>query len=156
MKSTTVFVADRRIYLDDEGKVCAADSPNRRTLLVAPGGTLPMEQAVRLGLAAAEEFAPGLDRADAVSVDHPLYGHVVGGAPPAPGADDREGTVDVGGGTLDDGRGRLDEAGEPIDSRDAARPNAGLAPGDDLDGAELGHAEQDEAPGTAKRARGRR
>ena len=52
--------SDRRLYLDAEGKVVEADDPNRATLLVSEGGTLPMEDARRYGLLneAAEKAAP--------------------------------------------------------------------------------------------------
>lgn len=51
------YTADRRLYLDSNGKVVEADSPDRATLLVNVGGTLPLEQARALGLLADEEKA---------------------------------------------------------------------------------------------------
>ncbi|HVZ40622.1 MAG TPA: hypothetical protein VHI13_15185 [Candidatus Kapabacteria bacterium] len=93
-RAGTMYTADRRLYLDAEGRVCEADSPKRLSLLVPAGGQIPMELAERLGLVAAEPPGPGLSREDAVSVDHPLYGHVVdagpgeaAGLPPAAGTD---------------------------------------------------------------------
>lgn len=48
-----LWTADRRIYLDKDGKAVEADDPTRASLLVAQGGTLPLEEAERLGLLAA-------------------------------------------------------------------------------------------------------
>jgi hypothetical protein len=44
------WTADRRLYLDASGKVVEADNPARASLLVAQGGELLMDEAVRLGL----------------------------------------------------------------------------------------------------------
>lgn len=44
------YTADRRLYLDANGVVVEADDPNRATLLVQAGGTLPHARAVELGL----------------------------------------------------------------------------------------------------------
>lgn len=44
------YVADRRLYLDKDGKVVEDDDPNKVSLLVGMGGTLPEEQARALGL----------------------------------------------------------------------------------------------------------
>jgi hypothetical protein len=46
----TRYTADRRLYLDRDGNVVEADSPDRATLLVAEGGTLSTEDAARYGL----------------------------------------------------------------------------------------------------------
>lgn len=48
------FTATERLYLDPDGKVVSADDPNRRSLLVSVGGTLPMERAQSLGLVDAD------------------------------------------------------------------------------------------------------
>ena len=45
-----VYESDERLYLDSEGKVVKADDPNRKTLLVGKGGTIPVERARELGL----------------------------------------------------------------------------------------------------------
>jgi hypothetical protein len=52
-----MYTADRRLYLNAEGKVVEADDPTRASLLVGQGGTLPLDQAQRLGLVDAEEKA---------------------------------------------------------------------------------------------------
>jgi hypothetical protein len=44
------YTADRRLYTDADGNVVEADDPNRQTLLVAAGGSLPIEEATRYGL----------------------------------------------------------------------------------------------------------
>jgi hypothetical protein len=44
------YIADRRLYLDKNGKVVEADDPTRATLLVSAGGALPEARARELGL----------------------------------------------------------------------------------------------------------
>ncbi len=51
------YVANRRLYLDKDGKVVEANDPTRATLLVPAGGTLPEQQARDLGLLVVEEKA---------------------------------------------------------------------------------------------------
>ncbi len=48
-----LWTADRRLYLDKDGKAVEADDPTRTRLLVAQGATLPLEEAERLGLVTA-------------------------------------------------------------------------------------------------------
>ena len=48
------WTSDRRIYLDAAGNVVEANDPNKLTLLVAAGGTMPLAEAKRLGLVAPE------------------------------------------------------------------------------------------------------
>lgn len=45
-----VWVSDRRLYLDASGNVVEGKGANRVSLLVAAGGTLPMETARKYGL----------------------------------------------------------------------------------------------------------
>lgn len=45
-----VYVADRRLYLDKDGKVVEEGDPNKVSLLVGAGGMIPEEQARALGL----------------------------------------------------------------------------------------------------------
>ena len=47
---TNLWTADRRLYLDSAGKAVEANDPTRRSLLVAVGNTIPLEQAHALGL----------------------------------------------------------------------------------------------------------
>lgn len=74
MPNKNDFVSDKRLYLDADGNVVAADNPKRAKLLVAEGGVLSQEQAEKYGLArpfvedeAAElsEFAPGGEEEEA-------------------------------------------------------------------------------------------
>lgn len=51
------WTADRRLYLDKDGKVVEADDPTRARLLIAQGGALPIEQAKALGLVVEEKAA---------------------------------------------------------------------------------------------------
>jgi len=44
------YVADRRLYLDADGKVVEEGDPNKRYLLVPAGGMLPEARARELGL----------------------------------------------------------------------------------------------------------
>lgn len=44
------YVSGRRLYLDKDGKVVEADSPDRLTLLVGENGTLSHARAVEVGL----------------------------------------------------------------------------------------------------------
>lgn len=44
------FTADRRLYLDADGRVVEHDDPSKARLLVPAGGTLPMKRARELGL----------------------------------------------------------------------------------------------------------
>lgn len=52
------WTADRRLYLDKDGTVVEADNPARVRLLIAEGGTLPIEQARALGLIPVEAAPP--------------------------------------------------------------------------------------------------
>lgn len=54
------WTADRRLYLDKDGRVVEANDPTRRTLLVPQGGSLPIAQARALGLVT-EEVSPAHD-----------------------------------------------------------------------------------------------
>lgn len=49
------YVADRRLYLDKDGKVVEAKDPTKASLLVAAGNTLPEEVARKYGLIQEEE-----------------------------------------------------------------------------------------------------
>ena len=51
---TNLWTADRRIYLDAHGKAVEAKDPTRVSLLVAVGNTIPLTQAMALGLVATE------------------------------------------------------------------------------------------------------
>lgn len=55
MANRNEWVADRRLYLDKDGKVVEANDPSRATLLVAAGNTIPIEDAERLGLTKASQ-----------------------------------------------------------------------------------------------------
>lgn len=57
-KEDSMWTSDRRLYLDDEGKVVGADDPGRTTLLVGEGGKLPADRARELGLISDEDPAP--------------------------------------------------------------------------------------------------
>lgn len=64
------YTADRRLYLDKDGKLVEADNPARATLLVAKGGKLSAEDAAKYGLTgtAPEEkaqIAPPANKAQA-------------------------------------------------------------------------------------------
>lgn len=48
--ASNMWTADRRLYLDKDGKVVEADDPSRASLLVAQGGTIPLADAERYGL----------------------------------------------------------------------------------------------------------
>lgn len=48
--ASNLWTADRRLYLDKDGKVVEADDPTRQSLLVAVGGTIPLADAERYGL----------------------------------------------------------------------------------------------------------
>jgi hypothetical protein len=45
-----IYTSDERLYLDSAGNVVTHDSPAKALLLVAEGGTLPMDRARELGL----------------------------------------------------------------------------------------------------------
>ncbi len=45
-----VWTSDRRLWLTPDGKVVEDGDPAARTLLCAPGQTIPWDQAVALGL----------------------------------------------------------------------------------------------------------
>lgn len=57
MAPQNIWIADRRLYLDKDGRAVEADSPDRATLLVPVGGTLLYERARALGLIPAPDFA---------------------------------------------------------------------------------------------------
>lgn len=48
--ASNMWTADRRLYLDKDGKAVEADDPARVSLLVAAGGTIPLSDAERYGL----------------------------------------------------------------------------------------------------------
>lgn len=45
-----IYTSPERLYLDSAGNVVKHDSPAKASLLVAEGGTMPMERARELGL----------------------------------------------------------------------------------------------------------
>lgn len=49
-----LFTANRRIYLDAQGKPVEADDPNRASLFLAEGQSIPIAKARQLGLLSAE------------------------------------------------------------------------------------------------------
>jgi hypothetical protein len=55
--SRPMWTSTDRLYLDASGRVVDAKSPTRLTLLVREGGTIPLDEAKRLGLVKAEEPA---------------------------------------------------------------------------------------------------
>lgn len=50
--SSNMWTADRRLYLDKDGKVVEANDPTRVRLLIAAGGNMTLEDAERYGLIA--------------------------------------------------------------------------------------------------------
>ncbi len=52
------YIADRRLYLDNNGTVVEANDPTRATLLVAVGATLPEARARELGLLVEQKAKP--------------------------------------------------------------------------------------------------
>jgi len=48
--ATNLWTADRRLYLNADGKAVEADDPTRQSLLVAQGGTIPLADAEKYGL----------------------------------------------------------------------------------------------------------
>lgn len=63
--ASNLYTADRRLYLDKDGKVVEADDPTRTRLLVAAGGTMPLEDAERYGLIGDKAKAPEANKAAA-------------------------------------------------------------------------------------------
>jgi hypothetical protein len=54
----STWIADRRLYLDKDGKVVESDDPTRATLLVPAGGSIPRARARSLGLIVEEQAPP--------------------------------------------------------------------------------------------------
>lgn len=50
LKNEIQWTSPTRLYLDKDGKVCDEKDPNKASLLVGEGGTIPQSQAVELGL----------------------------------------------------------------------------------------------------------
>jgi hypothetical protein len=50
MASKNDFVSDKRVYADRDGNVVDAKDPNRARLVVAEGGSLSHEEALKYGL----------------------------------------------------------------------------------------------------------
>jgi hypothetical protein len=72
MANKNEYTSNERLYLDKDDNVVKADDPNRLTLLVAAGSTLPMEKAEKYGLtkeAAAEGDTSAPAREPIVEVD---------------------------------------------------------------------------------------
>lgn len=61
------YVADRRLFLDKDGKVVEENDPTKASLLVGVGGTLPYDRAQALGLIDYEEKVTIKERPDAVA-----------------------------------------------------------------------------------------
>lgn len=59
------YVADRRLFLDKDGKVVEENDPTKVSLLVGIGGTLPYDRAQALGLIDYEEKITIKERSDA-------------------------------------------------------------------------------------------
>lgn len=51
MDNKNVYTSEERLYLNENGAVVPADSPEKLTLLVGAGGSIPMARAQELGLA---------------------------------------------------------------------------------------------------------
>lgn len=58
-----VYTSPRRLYLTADGKVVGHDSPDKQTLLVAEGGTLPLADAERYGLVTVEQTITPVENA---------------------------------------------------------------------------------------------
>ncbi|MBP7570779.1 MAG: hypothetical protein KBA95_12030, partial [Acidobacteria bacterium] len=56
--AANTWTADRRLYLDRDGKVVEADDPARATLLAPAGGALPLARAQSLGLVTGPDAPP--------------------------------------------------------------------------------------------------
>lgn len=54
LMATQTWTADRRVYLDAQGRAVEATDPTRRTLLIRQGGQIPLAQAAALGLISAD------------------------------------------------------------------------------------------------------
>lgn len=81
--ASNTWTADRRLYLDKNGKVVEADDPGRVSLLVAQGGSIPLVQAEALGLvtvqpavveAAKAQAAPAENKAKASAPENKAKG----------------------------------------------------------------------------------
>lgn len=49
-RTNGMYISPERLYLDKDGKVVKADDPNRVSLLVGKGGSIPQADADRYGL----------------------------------------------------------------------------------------------------------
>lgn len=58
------YTSTERVYVDRDGKRVDAKDPNRHTLLVAEGGSIPMEQARKAGLVGDSSTAEPSDSTD--------------------------------------------------------------------------------------------
>jgi hypothetical protein len=56
--ASPAYIADRRLYLAADGRVVEARDPDKLTLLVPAGGSLPFEWARALGLIADPQPQP--------------------------------------------------------------------------------------------------
>lgn len=129
----TMYTADRRLYLDNEGKVCEASSSRRARLLVPAGGQIPMEQAERLGLVEPERLPPGMDRDNFVSVNHRLYKFMVDeepGARAVSGSATGGGMLDVGGEKrVASGENEAADRNSPLNGTSTQPPAGSCTPG---------------------------
>jgi hypothetical protein len=67
MASKNDFVSDKRVYADRDGNVVDAKDPNRARLVVAEGGTLSHEEALKYGLVKEGEEAESPESSDSSS-----------------------------------------------------------------------------------------
>lgn len=67
------LVADRRVYLDSDGKPVESSDPSRAFLLAGEGGVIPKEQAVSLGLRVEQgRLAWGVPQSEEQAAEPPL------------------------------------------------------------------------------------
>lgn len=73
-----LFTSPKRYYLTRDGKAVGEDSPDRHTLLVAEGGTIPLAHARELGLVEGDqtEAEAGVSGAPRLAPEPPKEGTV--------------------------------------------------------------------------------
>lgn len=67
------YTSEVRLYLNSAGKLCDHNDPDVATLLVAAGGSIPIERAIELGLLEDNAQTRGIESVEEVSPSHPLY-----------------------------------------------------------------------------------
>lgn len=73
----TQYIADRRLYLDENGGIVEADSPDKVSLFAIPGQRMSMADAMAKGLVKEQEQAASKSEPDGVDIEEGLRDELI-------------------------------------------------------------------------------